>query len=170
MAKTDGTTSYLTKTLPEHIGGVPRTVIFTFGNGAKTSLCLDDVPAEMVERLALHGLSQKGGDATSSLQQARDFAGGYAATSQVLDNLRNGLWSSRSGTSTSDLVAAIANLLKVSEEEAKAKHDAASDEALAAIRKHPAVKKFIADLQAERAKEAAKTAPKLDDLMKGLGL
>lgn len=168
MAQTE--TKYLSKILPDDVGGLPRTVIFVFGNGAKTSLCLDDVSEETRERLALHGLSQKGGDATSSLQKARDFAGGYAATSQVLDNLRNGLWSSRAGSSTSDLVLAVADLLKISAEEAQSKVDKATDESLTAIRKHPAVKKFIADLQAARAKEAAKVAPKLSDLMASLGM
>lgn len=163
-------TKFLSKILPEDVGGKAKTVVFALGNGLKTELSLDDIPAEMVERLALHGLSQKGGDSTSSMSKDRDFSGAYAAIQQVLDNLRNGVWSNRAGSSTSDLVIAIARILKVEEEEAQKKVDQATEEQLTAIRKNPQIKEAVAKIQAERAKEAAKAAPKLDVLLKGLGL
>lgn len=163
-------TVYLSKILPSDVGGKPRTVVFAFGNGAKLELCLDDLNDDMREQLALHGLSQKGGDSTSNLSKDRDFAGGYAAVQSVLDNLRNGLWSSRAGSSTSDLVLAVAKILKIDEEAAAAKIRAASDEQLSAIRKNPQIKGEIAKIQEARAKEAAKAAPKLEDLMASLGM
>ncbi len=163
-------TKFLEKILPSDIGGEPETVIFALGNGSKLKGCLKDYTQEMVIQLALHGLSQKGGDSTSSFGKDRDFASAYAAISTVLDNLRNGLWSSRSGSSTSDLVTAIARILKIDEETAQKKVDTASDEQLSAIRKNPEIKAMIAKIQEARAKEAAKSAPKLDDLMKSIGL
>jgi hypothetical protein len=163
-------TKFLSKIIPSDVGGESRTVVFAFGNGLKTKLSLADIPAETVEALAIHGLSQKAGDAASGMSKDRDFTGAYAAVQSVLDNLRNGIWSSRAGSSTSDLVTVIARIMKLEESEAQAKVDQATEEQLLAIKKNPQVKEAISRLQAERAKENAKSAPKLDDLMKSIGL
>lgn len=168
MAKTE--TKFLSKILPEDVGGKARTVQFHLGNGSKLSLSLDELKPETVEQLALHGLSQKGGDACSGLSKTRDFSGAYAAVQTVLDNLRNGLWTSRAGSSTSDLVTVLAEILKIDEEAAQTKVDTATEEQLAAIRKNPQVKAAIAKLQEKRAKEAAKSAPSLGDLLNSIGL
>ena len=168
MANTE--TKFLSKILPQDVGGKAKTVIFALGNGARVELSLADLPAETLEQLAIHGLSQKGGDSTSSMSKERDFASAYAAITSVCDNLRNGVWASRAGASTSDLVTAIATILKISEEEAQAKVDKSTEEQLLAIKKNPQVKEVITKLQAERAKLAAKAAPKLDELMKSIGL
>jgi len=166
----ESNTTYLSKLLPSDVGGKPRTVQFVFGNGSRLELCLDDLNEDMREQLALHGLSQKGGDSTSNLSKARDFMGGYAAVQTVLDNLRNGLWSSRVSSNTSDLVTAVARILKIDEDVARAKVAAASDEQLSVIRKNPEVKMAIAKIQEARAKEAAKAAPKLEDLLGSIGM
>lgn len=163
-------TKFLSKIIPSDVGGKPNTVIFAFGNGLRTELGLESLPAETVTQLALHGLSQKAGDAASGMSKDRDFSGAYAAVQSVLDNLRNGVWSSRAGSSTSDLVTVIARIMKLEESEAQAKVDQATEEQLLAIKKNPQVKEAIAKLQAERAKANAKSAPKLDDLMKSIGL
>jgi len=168
MAKTE--TKFLSKILPSDVGGKPRTVQYVFGNGARLELGLDHIPAATLEELTLHGLSQKGGDAASGFSKDRDFAGAYGAVSSVLENLRNGVWTSRSGTSTSDLVTAIARILKIDEDAAQAKVDAATEEQMLVIRKNPQIVEVVRKLQADRAKEAAKGAPKLDDLMKSIGL
>ena len=163
-------TTFLTKILPEDVGGEKGTVFFILGNGMKASLSLKDLSPEMVERLAIHGLSQKGGDAASGMSKARDFAGALSAISTTLDNLRNGLWSSRTGGGTSDLVLALAKLKGVSEEDAAAAVFKATEEQLKELRKHPAVKEAIAKLQAARANEQAKGAEKLEDVLKEIGL
>ena len=85
MAKTES--KFLSKILPEDVGGKARTVQFHLGNGAKLSLNLDELKPETVEQLALHGLSQKGGDAGAGMSKDRDFAGAYGAIQTVLDNL-----------------------------------------------------------------------------------
>jgi hypothetical protein len=163
-------TKFAVKLLPEDVGGKPRTVIFHLGNGSKLSLSLDELSPEMVERLAIHGLSQKGGDSYSNMSKTRDFAGAYGALQSTLDNLRNGLWSSRTGGNTADLVVAMAKILGIELEEAQAKVDQASDEQLAAVRKNPQVKLAIAKIQEARAKEAAKAAPDLGTLLGSIGL
>lgn len=164
------TTTFLTKILPEGIGGKAKTVQFVLGNGLRAELCLDEVSAEMMLQLAVHGLSQKGGDSTSGFSKARDFAGAYAALTTVLDNLRNGVWASRAGGGTSDLVTAIARILGCSQEEAQSKVEKASEEQLAQIKRHPQINKVVKELQAARAKEAAKGAGKLEDVLKEIGL
>jgi erythromycin esterase-like protein len=161
---------FLGKITPEDHGGQARTVIFTLGNGSKLTACLDSYSAEMIERLAVHGLSQKIGDSASGFAKERDFLGAFGSMQQVEDNLKQGLWASRSGGGTSDLVAAIAKIKGVSLEDAQAAVDKATEEQVATLKKHPAIKEAIAKIQAARAKEAAKGAGSLDELVKGLGL
>lgn len=170
MAQAQAVTKFLGKITPEDHGGQARTVVFTLGNGSKLSACLDSYSAEIKERLAVHGLSQKIGDSASGFAKERDFLGAYGNMKQVEDNLRAGLWASRAGGGTSDLVAAIAKIKGVSLEDAQAAVDKANDEQVATLKKHPAIKEAIAKIQAARAKEAAKGAESLDDLVKGLGL
>lgn len=145
-------------------------VEFKFGNGQVLVGRLSEFSPEIVTQLALHGLSQKGGDATSGFSKDRDFLSGVAATGKVLENLRNGIWSGSSGGGNSDLVTVLAELQGIEVEAAQAAVDKATVEQLAGLKKHPAVKAAIAKLQEKRAKEAAKGAPKLDTLMKELGL
>lgn len=161
---------FLGKLTPEDQGGKARSVVFTLGNGQSLTGCLDGLSAEIVERLAVHGLSQKVGDSASGYAKDRDFLGAFGAMSAVLDNLKAGLWASRSGGGTSDLVAAIAKIKGVSLEEAQAAIDKANEEQVATLKKHPAIKAEIAKIQEKRAKEALKGAGSLDDLTKALGL
>ena len=161
---------FLGKLTPEDQGGKARAVVFTLGNGQSMTAGLDGLSAEIVERLAVHGLSQKIGDSASGFSKDRDFLGAFGAMQAVWENLQAGVWAGRAGGGTSDLVAAIAKLKGVSLEEAQAAVDKADDEQVKELRKHPAIKEAIAKIQAQRAKEAAKAAGSLDDLVKGLGL
>lgn len=149
---------FLVKLTPEDVGGLPRTVRFVLGNGVEVRACLDDFSEQMIERLALHGLSQKVGDSTSSLSKERDFHGAFGNMQGVVDNLMNDLWSARAGSGTSDLVAAIAKLQGIELEEAQAAVDKATEEQIAAFKKHPAIVAEIKRAQAERANELAKKA------------
>lgn len=161
---------FLGKLTPEDQGGKPRAVVFTLGNGQSLTAGLDGLAEEIVERLAVHGLSQKIGDAAANFSKERDFLGAFGAMQAVYDNLKAGAWASRSGGGTSDLVAAIAKIKGVSLEDAQGAVDRATEEQIRDLKKHPAVKEAIAKIQAQRAKEAAKAAGSLDELVKGLGL
>lgn len=161
---------FLGKITPEDHGGKPRSVIFTLGNGQSIVAELDKLDSVTVERLAVHGLSQKIGDAASSFSKDRDFLGAFASLSGVWETLQAGGWNQKGGGGTSDLVAAVAKLKGVSLEEAQAAIDKANEEQLAALKKHPAIKAEIAEIQKKRAKEAAKTAGSLEDLTKAIGL
>ena len=163
---------FLAKVLPADVGGKARAVRFVLGNGVEVQGCLDDYSAEMVEMLAIHGLSQKIGDAASGFSKERDFHSAFSAMQQVEDNLRNGMWAARAGGGTSDLVAVLAEMQGVELAAAQAVVDKMNEEQLAAVKKHPAIKEAIAKLVAKRAAEAAKasTGEDLGELLKGLGL
>ena len=170
MAKTEK--KFLTKVTPDMAGGKPRQVSFILGNGVKVVGDLDKFPADIVERLAVHGLSQKVGDSTSNLSKTRDFHAAFGAMQEIVDNLEKGLWSVRGGNSTSDLVAALADLQGSDTETVQAAIDAASEEQVAELRKHPQIRAKILELQAERQKALAKAnagdMPSVGDMLKDI--
>jgi flagellar basal body L-ring protein FlgH len=170
MSKEATVVKFLSKATPEDVGGEAGAVIFKLGNGSIIKAALDKVPAEMKDRLALHGLSQKIGDACASFAKERDFSSALASMDSVWSNLQQGLWTSRAGSSITDLVTILAKLQKKDAEEVQSALEKATDEQMAAIKKHPAVKKALADLQAERAKEQVKAAAPVGDLLKDIGL
>ena len=163
---------FLTKITPDMAGGVARQVAFTLGNGVKVIGDLSKMPADIVERLAIHGLSQKVGDSTSNLSKSRDFHAAFGAMQEIVDNLEKGLWSVRGGSSTSDLVAAMAELQGLDTETVQAAVDSASEEQVAELRKHPQIKAKILEMQAERQKQLAKAnaedMPSIGDMLKGI--
>lgn len=162
---------FISKILPQDVGGLPRQVKCVLGNGVTVVGDLSAYSEEIVERLALHGLSQKLGDSVTSFSKARDFHGAFGALQGVEDNLRAGVWSNRAGGGTADLVAAIALLQGIEVEDAQALVDRMDEEQLASIKKHPAIKAKVAELVAERAKEAAKADDgSLGELLAGIGL
>ena len=138
-----------------------RTVTTVLGNGLKVVCCMDDIPESLHTMLALHGLKQKIGDAASGYSKTNDYSGGFSAMQSVVDNLMNGLWNAKGGTGTGDLVQAIANLKKISVEDAQATVDGLDEEQLKIVLGKPAVKAEILRIKAERA--AAVAAASDDD-------
>ena len=163
---------FLAKLTPEDVGGQARSVVFVLGNGVKVVACLDDYTPEMRERLAIHGLSQKVGDAASGFSKDRDFHSAFGAMQSVADGLAANSWSNRSGGGTSDLVQVLAELSEVSLERAQEVVDQMNEEQLKAVRAHKKIKAALAELAAKRANEAAKTADaaSLEDALKAIGL
>ena len=170
MAKTEK--KFLTKVTPDMAGGVADQVAFILGSGVKVIGDLNKFPEEIRHRLALHGLSQKVGDSVSSLSKTRDFHAAFGCMQEVVDNLEKGLWSARGGSSTSDLVAALAILSNEDTETVQAAIDAASEEQVAEFRKNPAIKAKILEMQAERQRQLAKAnaedMPSIGDMLKGI--
>ena len=154
--------TFLSKVMPEDANGKPGEVTFALGNGVVVVAKVSEYNEETRERLMLHGLSQKIGDAAAGFSKARDFHGAFAAMQQVEDNLRAGLWASRGGNGGSDLIAALCKINGCDEETARTAVDSASEEQYKALLAHPIVKKEIAAIKAARAKEVAKTADKAD--------
>ena len=170
MAKVEK--KFLTKITPDMAGGVSRQVAFVLGSGVKVIGDLAKFNVEIIERLAIHGLSQKVGDSVSALSKTRDFHAAFGNMQEVVDNLEKGLWSARGGSSTSDLVAALASLTGEDTETIQTAIDQADDEKIAEFRKNPEVKAKILEMQAERqrtlAKAAQEDAPSLGEMLKGI--
>ena len=65
------------------------TLTFSWGDGKSTVVKISDVPKEMYGRLAMHGLSQKLGDAYSGAETADEARESMAVT---LATLKSGQW------------------------------------------------------------------------------
>ena len=143
-----------------------RTVTFTLGNGLKVVACLDDMPEHIVTQLALHGLSQKGGDSTSGDSKTSDYAGAFGHIQGAVDNLMAGEWEMRGGSS--DLAIVLADMQGLDVEDVAARLRVIDEEQLGMLKKHPEVKLRIAELQRKRLEAAAKAAPDLGAMMKDL--
>lgn len=157
---------FLSKVTPSDVGGKENTVQFILGNGLRVEADLHSLSSEMVTQLALHGLSQKVGDASAGFSKAGDYSGAFGAMQQVVDNLIAGQWSTRGqGGGLSDLVQAICDLRGVDVEAAQQVVDGLDDEQLKRITSHPAIKAKIANLKAARLAKAAESASDLDELL-----
>lgn len=157
---------FLSKVMPNDVTGKPNVVQFILGNGLKVEADLAAMSSGIVNQLALHGLSQKGGDAAAGFSKAGDYSGAFGAMQQVVDNLVAGQWSTRGqGGGISDLVAAIAELRGVELEAAQAAIDGMDEDQLKRVTSHPAIKAKVADIKAARLTKAAENAPDLDDLL-----
>ena len=157
---------FLSKIMPGDVTGKANVVQFVLGNGLKVEADMAELPATMVTQLALHGLSQKVGDAAAGFSKAGDYSGAFGAMQQVVDNLYAGQWSTRGqGGGISDLVQAIAELRGVELDAAQAAIDAMDEEQLKRVTSHPQIKAKVADIKAVRLAKAAENAPDLDELL-----
>lgn len=130
------------------------TVVFSFADGETITASLSGFSDDILTRLALHGLSQKMGDSyagAESVIEARTLA------QSVLDNLRNGLWAVKA-TRGGKIVEAIVRATGQNFETVLTKWAGMDDKEKAAIRKHPDVKKALAEIEAERAAKLAEAA------------
>jgi len=157
---------FLSKVTPSDIGGKDQVVAFVLGNGLRVEADLKQVSPDMITQLALHGLSQKVGDASAGFSKLQDFSGAFGAMQQVVDNLYSGQWSTRGqGGGLSDLVQAICELRGVEPDAAQSAIEAMDEEQLKRVTSHPQVKAKIADIKAARLTKAAEGAADLDDLL-----
>jgi hypothetical protein len=139
-----------------------ETVTFEFSNGKTIVAKLAEVAAMSV-RLALHGLSQKIGDAFADSKGDADVAYGWAT--DVYGSLKNAVWSER-GVGGGEEEAPTLVCMAIAEVHKRdvAKVNAAwpnLDKAVQkSFRENPQVKAVIARIRAEReAAKAAKAAP-----------
>ena len=143
-----------------------KTVTITFADDTFISVALDDLSEEMRIRAALHGLSQRLGDSYAGAGQEPDpIAYAKDAATSVLEAIKNGNWAVRAGgaggprvTMLAEAIAAASGTDIESVVEMLSNIDSETDEGkkqLAALRSHPAIKKELARIRAERAAEKA---------------
>lgn len=131
--------------------------IITFGDGRSLSLALEDLTPRMVNRLALHGAHQKGGDSYAGAKGDYNLA--FDSCKDVFDALRADRWTTgRESTGAvirlDELAEAVARLKHVPKEEALQKLQSADEEKVKTIKSLPEVKAVILDIRAEKARAA----------------
>jgi len=132
-------------------------ISITFEHGEALEVNLANIPAEIQQRLAMHGLSQKLGDsyAGCEVEEAAEKA------NAVAKDLLEGNWSTRvaaSGPRTTQLAEALAAATGKTLEEAATAIEAMDDEVKKDLRKHPQIKVELTRLKAESAAKAAQKA------------
>lgn len=141
-------------------------VRFTFGNGNTFEAMIADLPEVMIQRLAVHGLSQKLGDsyagATSKGMSDDDIEQGVV---DLFNAIRSGSFGTgRTATGGKLLVAftrwAMDNGKSVAE--ACEAFKALSDEDKKDLRKAAPIKAKLAEIEAERAEALAAAADEAD--------
>ena len=121
------------------------------------SIDINTIPAEIISRLAMHGLSQKIGDSYAGAEPGES----YDRAAAVLKDLQEGNWSTRvaaSGPRTTQLAEALAAATEQTLEAAAARIEQMDDEEKKALRTHPVIKAQLATIKARKAQEAAEKA------------
>ena len=142
----------MAKIATKYVDVATGTVTFQFMDGTSFVYNLNDLSGEMVHRAALHGLSQKGGDSYASADSIEEAK---ANVREVWANLLNGNWTVRS---TGKLAEALHRATGLPMDEVLEKLAGKTDAEKKDLRKHPAVKKALAEIDMERAAAAAKAA------------
>lgn len=136
---------------------------FALGNGLEIEARLSDYSAEIVNQLALHGLSQKVGDSTASMAKGKEFGLAFDTMQAVIANLKAGKWNSgREGAGHADLISAIAKLKKLDEATVATAVRGADEATVKAWMKNAKIAAEMAAIKAARTKQAAKDADDAD--------
>lgn len=145
----------MAKKATKSIEGDLLTIAFETGETILANLA--DIPADILSRLAMHGMSQKLGDSYAGV----DGAEAAEKANGVLTDLLAGNWSTRvaaSGPRTTQLAEALAAATGKTLEEAAGVLENMDDEAKKDLRKHPQIKVHLAALKAAAAAKAAEKA------------
>lgn len=130
-------------------------VRFEFVDGEFLNCPLEDIKSQdVIGRLALHGISQKVGDAyagAESITEARILAQG------VWNNLVSGLWAVKA-TKGGKIVEALHRVTGKPFDVCLEKWTGMDDAGQKALRKHPDIKRVLAEMEVERAAALAEAA------------
>jgi hypothetical protein len=146
-------------------------VTFKLGNGEELVVSKADVSPENWERAALHGISQRLGDACANLSKGKEFGKAYEIMNELKAQLGQKEWSKgREGTSKQlieDLITALAKIKKLDEEIVRAAVDKADEAKRKQWLSNKAVNAEILEIRAKRAKKDKGNAT-ADDVDLGL--
>lgn len=136
------------------------TVTFAFTNGRKLVADVNRMPRDIVNRLALHGISQKGGDSYASAnEKGWTIDDCFDEATRVIENLYNGIYNAKGGGSgTTILAEALARVTGETVEEAAAVIAGMSEDQVKDLGKHVDIKAAVLKIKAERAAERARGA------------
>lgn len=132
-------------------------VIFTFTNGVDLVADLTMLTQDIINRLALHGLSQKLGDSYASAnEKGWSVDECYDQAANVFNNLKDGNWAVSGGSGTNILAEAVARITGLDVDECAAKVRGMTDGERKELAKRADVKAVVLDIKAERAKAKVK--------------
>lgn len=138
-------------------------VTFNFSNGKSLVAAIADIPQELRDRLALHGLGQKVGDSYAGAESVEDAV---ESAGDVYEMLVGGKWTERTAGEprTSALAEALARVMTEagqpkSVEEATAAVKGMDDETRKNLRNQPSIKAAMSAIKAERDAAAAAGKP-----------
>lgn len=130
-------------------------VRFEFADGEFLQCPLDDIKSnDIIGRLALHGISQKVGDSyagAESISEARLMA------ESVWRNLTGGLWAVKAAKG-GKIVEALHRATGKPFDVCLEKYTLMTEDAKKGLRKHPDIKRALAEIEAERAAKLADAA------------
>ncbi len=127
---------------------------FQFDDGSTESFELSKTRADIQNRLALHGASQKIGDSYAGAgDEADPLAYAKEAVKDTIAQLYAGDWrvTAAGGPRISDLATALSQISGKTLEECVARVGEMTDEAKKVARKHPAVAAKLAEISAQKA-------------------
>lgn len=153
MKKVTGVNAAEKRFLAKEVG--EDRVEFRLANELLVEVKLADLNEEILKRCALHGISQKVGDAAASFSKERKYGDAFAAMQDVADMLADGKWTSGTGGGTSDLVEAIARIKGIDKETVRALVKRASEEKIKEWGSNKAIKTAILEIKLERARAGA---------------
>lgn len=155
---------FLSKITPYDEGGEPLVVRFILGNGQEVAADLRKIPADVQDRLMIHGLSQKVGDSAAGCSKEKAYGAAFANMTDVVEALYVGKWSTgRESTGISDLVVALSRLKKLDVETVAQAVRQADEATVKGWLKNAKVDAEIKAIRLARAKEAAKGSS-VDDI------
>ena len=135
-------------------------VRFEFADGEILQCNADEIRGDIVTRLMLHGISQKVGDSyagAESITEARLMAQG------VWNNLTSGVWALKA-VRGGKIVEALHRITGKPFDECLEKWAGMDEAGQKALRKHPDIKRVMAEMEAERARALAEGAEGGTDL------
>lgn len=136
-------------------------VRFEFADGQYLQCDMNDLTSnDIIGRLALHGISQKVGDSyagAEGITEARLMAEG------VWKNLKAGVWALKA-VRGGKIVEALHRITGKAFDECLEKWASLGDDAQKALKKHPDIKRVMAEMEAERAKALSENAEGGTDL------
>lgn len=144
-------------------------VTFRLGNGEELIVKKSDVSASNWERAALHGISQRLGDACANLSKGKEYGKAYEALAELKAQLATNDWSKGRETGNrqqlEDLIQALAKLKKMDVEVVRAAVELADGEKRKAWLGNKAVSSEMAEIKAKRLKAEAKGSNQtIDDI------
>lgn len=134
-----------------------RSVTFTTEADDVYTVTLDRFPADIVTRLALHGLSQKLGDCFAG----QSLSEGVARFEATLENLERGQWQA---TQHGALAQAVSNLTGQPLSDVRAMLDTLDKAAKSKLRRDPKVKAELVRMEQERLGDTSDQPSMLDTL------